>query len=276
MTDRVSQAAVEDIFDGYTGPQRDAALNSLGAQRRYVAEGRRRDPSELPEFGGPDSVFYEKVSRQELEDFDQALSTVKTGVREEDSERDPLVLNEEAMYDDIASGSIEFYAPWNIGMDQDEEEILESLEGLQGFAEVLNDETVLDAGVTIYTLDAYAENNGNEYRGTKQKVTDRAEQMDDLSVLEWSDFEKEVLGQPLDPDLGYRGLRRKESELMSGNVRISPTENPDQEDKQYVDTTGNPKENEAVVYGPFFGPWKSGYDDRKSEVPELLEEMRTV
>jgi hypothetical protein len=275
VTDRVSRAAVEDVLDDYTDPQRDAVLNSLGARRKYVAGGRRRYPSELPDFDGPDSEFYEGISRRDLEDFDEALSTIRAGYRIEEEDED-LVLNEEAMYDDIASGSIKFYAPWNVGMDQKDSKIHETMDYLQRFAGILNQETVLDAGVIVYTLDAYARNNGNSFRQTRNEVRKAVGPKKDLSILKWSDFEQQVLGENLDPDFDYDGMRNRESDLMAGKVRISPTENPDQEDKEYVDTTENPKENEAVIYGPFVGPWKSGYDEEVGKVPELLDEMRSV
>lgn len=276
MTDRVSRETVEQILEGYSGPQIDAVLNSFNAKRRYVAEGRRIEPQEIPDYGGPDSEFYEGVSRQELEEFDDALSTIKAGSREQDDKGNPLILNEPAMYDEIVSGKIEFYAPWNVGMDQEDEDIQRIVDALQQFAEVLESQTILDAGVTVYTLEPYAVNNGNQFQDTRKTVKESVKPMENISLLEWSDFEKQVLGEELGPELGYRGMRKRENDLMSGRVRLSPAENPDQEDKPYVDQGDNPKDNEAVIYGPFFGPWKSGYDERKTEVPELLDEMRSA
>lgn len=292
MTDRVSKERTKAILEDYKPNEQDAILNALGATREYVQDGvRTNNPSYRPE-----GMHYEGVSEVDLKEFDEALSTLRAGYRKSS-------VNEEAMYDQIAGGEIEIFAPWNVGdSDQPLQEILKTASALQRYAETIEDETKLDAQVTVYSLEGYANLNNNSFAKIKSSVESVVGPMDNLEFMDWSAFtnkvllgnwakekkerEKEFRTLPEDEkeelrnnsqegdSMVYNGMRKAESTLMNGQIRLSPGK-PDDDNRKIVPRPDNPKDGEAVIYGPFVGSWKEIYVEEEKKVPELLANMRS-
>lgn len=264
------------------------------------------DIEEVYEPSDEYTPFVVEDAREHFEKVVGAYGFLAEGFREDPINRDVLIDN--LSYAVVCGQELTAYVPLNLGMDQDIDDLCNQLTRLSSWAGRFQEETGIDFNFACYALDPYSELNGNgdQAEERRQELKDKLNESDGFEgaeVNEWDWFRDEVLecgeeewsrtveekrtqienawsdGRKKDfqsdaesveggDGITYAAMRLAESDLMSGEVRLSPGTRRD-DPADLVPRVDAQFKGEAVIYGPFRGSWKSDFN-KVEDAPEAV------